>query len=261
SYFLHTHTHTHTQKKKHFCWGNRIGLITGAANGTGRQIALSFAPLGAPLALWDIDEEGNKERSRLARKNGAKRVFAYHCDCSSREEVYEQANKVRREVGDVTILINNASILLAKKFCVLEIDFLIFDISSCIGIYVSLTCKAFLPAMITCNHRHLASVASAAGFLGAYRMTDYSGSKCAVIGMMEAFNSELYHTRKHSIKTTIICPSFVKTELARGFQTQNQLLLPVYDAEHITSKIMDAIQKEKLHLLMPLILRFFGLKM
>lgn len=70
-------------------------LITGSADGVGRQIALNFAPLGATLVLWDIDDEGNKETCRLAQKNGAKRVFAYHCDCSNREEVYEQADKVR----------------------------------------------------------------------------------------------------------------------------------------------------------------------
>lgn len=38
--------------------------------------------------------------------------------------------------------------------------------------------------------------------------------------MMEALDSELYHTGKHGIKTTIICPYFVNTELAKGFQTQ-----------------------------------------
>lgn len=69
-------------------------LITGAANGIGRQIALHFAPLEATLVLWDIDEEGNRETVRLARENGAKQVFAYYCDCSNREEVYEQAEKV-----------------------------------------------------------------------------------------------------------------------------------------------------------------------
>lgn len=78
--------------KKSFA--GEIVLITGAANGIGRQIALHFAPLEATLVLWDIDEEGNRETVRLARENGAKQVFAYYCDCSNREEVYEQAEKV-----------------------------------------------------------------------------------------------------------------------------------------------------------------------
>lgn len=79
--------------KKSFA--GEIVLITGSANGIGRQVALKLAPLGVTLVLWDIDDEGNKETSRLAQQKGASRVFVYHCDCSRREEVYEQADKVR----------------------------------------------------------------------------------------------------------------------------------------------------------------------
>ncbi|NWW47070.1 RDHE2 dehydrogenase, partial [Pedionomus torquatus] len=243
--------------KKHFA--GEIVLITGSANGIGRQIALKFPPLGATLVLWDIDDEGNKETSRLAQKNGAKRVFAYHCDCSKREEVYEQADKVRSEVGDVTVLINNAGILFGKKFCdIPDADFeKTFRVNFLSQVW---TCKAFLPAMMMRNRGHLVSTASSVGLLGVYRMSDYAGSKYAIIGMMEALHSELYHAGKHGIKTTIICPSFINTELIKGFQSQNRLFLPVYDAECVASKIMDAIQKEKFYLIMPLTLRLLAFK-
>ncbi|KAM9260858.1 epidermal retinol dehydrogenase 2-like [Cariama cristata] len=240
-------------------FAGEIVLITGSANGIGRQIALNFAPLGATLVLWDIDDEGNKETSRLAQEKGAKRVFAYHCDCSNREEVYDQADKVRKEVGDVTILINNAGLLLGKKFC--DIPDADFEKTLRVNFLSQVwTCKAFLPAMMTCNRGHLVSTASAAGLLGIYRMTDYAASKHAIIGMMEALNSELYHAGKQGIKTTIICPYFVNTKLAKGFQSQNPLLLPVYDAKYVASKIMDAIQKEKFYLIMPLTLQALAFK-
>ncbi|NWI33764.1 RDHE2 dehydrogenase, partial [Sula dactylatra] len=244
-------------RKKTFA--GEIVLITGSANGIGRQIALNFVPLGATLVLWDIDDEGNKETSRLAQRNGAKRVFAYHCDCSNREEVYEQADKVRKEVGDVTILINNAGILLGGKFC--DISDADFEKMLRVNFFSQVwTCKAFLPAMIACNRGHLVSIASAAGLLGVYRMSGYAGSKYAVIGMMEALDSELCHAGKQGIKTTIICPYFINTEFAKGFHTQNHLFLPVYDAEYVASKIMDAIQKEKFYLIMPLTIHFLAFK-
>ncbi|NXL45785.1 RDHE2 dehydrogenase, partial [Podilymbus podiceps] len=240
-------------------FAGEIVLITGSANGIGRQIALKFAPLGATLVLWDIDDEGNKETSRLAQENGANRVFPYHCDCSNREEVYEQADKVRKEVGDVTILINNTGILLGKKFC--DIPDADFEKTLRVNFLSQVwTCKAFLPAMMTWNRGHLVSLASAAGLLGVYRTSDYSGSKYAIIGMMEALDSELYHTGKQGIKTTIICPYTVNTKLAKGFQSQNQLFLPVYDAEYVASKIIDAIQKEKFYLIMPLTLYLLAFK-
>ncbi|NXN37190.1 RDHE2 dehydrogenase, partial [Rhinoptilus africanus] len=243
-------------KKK---FAGEIVLITGSANGIGRQLALNFAPLGATLVLWDIDDEGNKETSRLAQKNGAKQVFSYHCDCSNREDVYEQADKVRNEVGDVTILINNAGILLGKKFC--DIPDADFEKTLKINFLSQVwTCKAFLPAMMSCDRGHLVSTASAAGLLGVYRMSDYAASKYAIIGMMEALHSELYHAGKPGIKTTIICPYFINTDLAKGFQTQNPLFLPVYDAEYVASKIVDAIQKEKIYLFMPPTLHFLAFK-
>ncbi|KFP80473.1 Epidermal retinol dehydrogenase 2, partial [Apaloderma vittatum] len=191
-------------------FAGEIVLITGAANGIGRQIALAFAPLGAILVLWDIDDEGNKETRRLAENYGAVRVFTYHCDCSNREEVYQQADKVRKEVGDVTILVNNVGTVLGKKFC--DTSGEDFEKIMRVNFFSQVwTCKAFLPAMIARNRGHLVSIASAGGLLGLYRGTDYCASKSAVIGMMEAIDSELYHSGKHGIKTTIVCPYFVRT--------------------------------------------------
>ncbi|NXE34460.1 RDHE2 dehydrogenase, partial [Ptilorrhoa leucosticta] len=232
------------------CLAGEIVLITGSANGIGRQVALKLAPLGVTLVLWDIDDEGNKETSRLAQQNGASQVFVYHCDCSNREEVYEQADKVRKEVGDVTILINNAGILLGKKFCELTDED--FEKTLKINFFSQVwTCKAFLPAMVACNRGHLVSTASSGGLLGLYRASDYSASKSAIIGLMEAINSELYHEGKCGIKTTIICPHVIRTRLSRGFKSKKPCLLPVYDPEYAASRIVDAIRKKKFYLIMP----------
>ncbi|NXD21789.1 RDHE2 dehydrogenase, partial [Spelaeornis formosus] len=237
-----------------------IVLITGTANGIGKQVALKLAPFGVTLVLWDIDDEGNKETKRLAQENGANRVFVYHCDCSKREEVYEQADKVRKEVGDVTVLINNAGILIGKKF--LELTDEDFERTFRINFFAQVwTCKAFLPAMVARNRGHLVSTASAAGLLGLYRVTDYCPSKSAVIGLMEAINSELYHEGKRGIKTTIICPFFISTKLAKGFKSGRPVLFPVYDPEHAARRIVDAIIKDKFYLIMPLSVYLLSLKL
>ncbi|NXB14453.1 RDHE2 dehydrogenase, partial [Rhagologus leucostigma] len=241
------------------CFAAEIVLITGSANGIGRQVALKLAPLGVTLVLWDIDDEGNTETSRLAQQNGASRVFVYHCDCSSREDVYKQADKVRKEVGDVTILINNAGILLGKKFCELTDED--FEKTIRINFFSQVwTCKAFLPAMVACNRGHLVSTARGDGLLGVYRASDYCASKSAIIGMMEAINSELYHGGKCGIKTTIICPYFISTRLSKGFKSKKPCLFPVYDPEYAASRIVDAIKKEKFYLIMPPAVYLLGLK-
>ncbi|NXG10364.1 RDHE2 dehydrogenase, partial [Sakesphorus luctuosus] len=244
-------------RKRNF--STEIVLITGSANGIGRQVALKFAPLGVTLVLWDIDDEGNKETCRLAEQSGANRVFVYHCDVTRREDIYEKADKVKKEVGDVTILVNNAGILIGKKFCDLSDED--FEKTFRTNFFSQVwTCKAFLPAMMACNHGHLVSTASAAGLLGLYRGTDYCASKSAIIGLMEAINSEMYHAGKHGIKTTIICPYFIHTALSKGFESAKPLLLPVYDPEYVACRILDAIKKEKFYLVMPPTLRLLGLK-
>jgi len=77
---------------------SEIVLITGAGSGIGRLLSLKFASLGATVVLWDINEEGLKETSRLARANGAVRVHCYICDCSKRQDVYRVADQVKYPV-------------------------------------------------------------------------------------------------------------------------------------------------------------------
>ena len=95
---------------------NNICLITGAAsaNGIGRLFALEFARRGAILVLWDVDAEGNESTAQEVRKLGAK-AYTYTCDVSRKEVVYGAADCVRREVGHVSILVNNAGIVSGKS--------------------------------------------------------------------------------------------------------------------------------------------------
>uniref|UniRef100_A0A8C4VBZ5 Epidermal retinol dehydrogenase 2 n=1 Tax=Gopherus evgoodei TaxID=1825980 RepID=A0A8C4VBZ5_9SAUR len=228
-----------------------IVLITGAANGIGRQVALNFARLGATLVFWDIDEEGNKETIKLAKENGAKGVYAYRCDCSNREEVYRVADQVRKEVGDVNILVNNAGIANMKTF----LDLPDADMEKTMRVNIMAqfwTCKAFLPAMIACNRGHLVSISSGIGLIGTNKMTDYSASKFAIIGFLESLTFELQAAGKKGIKTTIVCPSFINTELSTGIRVSRPLLIPILDVEYASRKIVDAIREEKFYVFMPL---------
>ncbi|KFV70103.1 Epidermal retinol dehydrogenase 2, partial [Dryobates pubescens] len=196
------------RRKKSFI--GEVVLITGSANGIGRQIVLKFAPMAATLVLWDIDDEGNEETSKLAQQLGARRVFTYHCDCSSKEEVYKQADKVKKEVGDVTILINNAGIVTGKRF--MDSPDSLVEKTMEVNIMAHFwTYKAFLPAMIASNHGHLVSIASAAGLVGTNRLADYCASKFAAVGFAESIALEMKDMEKSGVKTTIVCPFYINT--------------------------------------------------
>ncbi|EGI58184.1 Short chain dehydrogenase/reductase family 16C member 6 [Acromyrmex echinatior] len=119
---------------------------------------------------------------------GRDSVYAYKCNVADREEVLRVAKKVKEEVGDVTILINNAGIVFVKSFLNQSPDEIIRVIDvNVIAHYWTL--KAFLPNMIKKNHGHIVAISSVAGlFIGCYG-TVYSPSKFAIKG-----NSTTYFT-------------------------------------------------------------------
>uniref|UniRef100_H0WGM5 Short chain dehydrogenase/reductase family 16C member 5 n=2 Tax=Otolemur garnettii TaxID=30611 RepID=H0WGM5_OTOGA len=232
-----------------------IVLITGAGSGLGRLLALQFARLGSVLVLWDINKEGNEETSRMVQEAGAPQVHAYTCDCSRREDVYRVADQVKKEVGDVSILINNAGIVTGKKFldCPDELMEKSFDVNFKAHLW---TYKAFLPAMIANDHGHLVCISSSAGLTGVNGLADYCASKFAALGFAESMFVETFAQKQKGIKTTIVCPFFIKTGMFEGCTTGCPSLLPILDPEYAVRKIVDAILQEKLYLYLPKFLYF-----
>ncbi|XP_016853516.1 epidermal retinol dehydrogenase 2 [Anolis carolinensis] len=237
----------------------KIVLVTGSADGIGRQIALNFARLRTILVLWDIDEEGNKKTAELVKANGALAVYVYKCDVRIREEIYAVANQVKKEVGDVDILINNAGIYNRKNFPDLSDSAMEETIQVNTKAHFW-TCKAFLPAMLAQNQGHLVTIASAASLSGDKYITDYSASKFASFGFLESLAFELWAAGKKGIKTTIVCPGFVDTKLIIGVKTARPFLVPIMDVGLVGRNIVDAILKEKLYIVLPPFTRLITLK-
>ncbi|XP_010609441.1 epidermal retinol dehydrogenase 2 [Fukomys damarensis] len=227
-----------------------IVLITGSGSGLGRLLALHFARLGSVLVLWDVSTETNEETLRMAQEAGATRVHAYTCDCSRKEEVYKVADQVKKEVGDVSILINNAGIVTGKKFldCPDELMEKSFDVNFKAHLW---TYKAFLPAMIANSHGHLVCISSSAGLVGVNGLSDYCASKFAAYGFAESMLIETFAQKRRGIKTTIVCPFFIKTGMFVGCTTSSPTLLPILEPEYVVKKIIDAILQEQAYLYLP----------
>ncbi|XP_066537939.1 epidermal retinol dehydrogenase 2 [Hoplias malabaricus] len=230
-------------------------LVSGAGGGLGRLLALEFARLGAKVVLWDINEEDNRETARVIKETHGVRAHPYACDCSRREEVYRVADQVKREVGDVTILVNNAGIVTGKKFLQCPDSLLqkTMEVNSMAHFWMY---KAFLPAMIAGNHGHLVSIASSAGLIGVSGLADYCASKFAAVGFAESVGLELLAAGCDGVKTTIVCPFFINTGMFDGANTKWPGLMPILDPEYACRKIMDAVRRDQVYLCMPRFMYF-----
>nr|XP_029487304.1 epidermal retinol dehydrogenase 2-like isoform X2 [Oncorhynchus nerka] len=181
-----------------------IVLVTGAANGIGKLIAKELGRRGATLVLWDVDWEALDETAKELRQILDIRVYAYACDCSRRTEVYKVADMVKREVGDVSILVNNAGVV-TGKYTFTEAPDNLVDRTLRVNVAAHFwTYKAFLPAMMSRNHGHLVCVACHGGLFAMNGLADYCASKFAAVGFAESIALEMLVLKKEGVKTTIV---------------------------------------------------------
>jgi all-trans-retinol dehydrogenase (NAD+) len=227
---------------------NKVTLITGGACGLGRLVAQKMAAKGSRLVLWDMAEESLANAAREISAAGYQ-VTTYQCDVSDRNRVYDLAAKVKRDVGKVDILINNAGVVCGSPF--LECKDEQLERTLRVNVLAHFwTVKAFLPDMIRSNSGHIVTVASAGGIVGSAGLVEYAASKFAVFGFDEALRAELKKQRLN-IHTTVVCPYFIRGEMFAGVRTRFSFLLPILDPEKVSEGIVKAIALKKQRLIMP----------
>lgn len=121
-----------------------IVLITGGASGLGRLMAMKFAKLGSTVVIWDLNLAGLEETKKLieelrSKKDKVGQCYHYQVDISDRFKVYAAAERVKQEVGSVSILINNAGIVQGKRFLDCDDQKIIktFDVNALAHFWVS----------------------------------------------------------------------------------------------------------------------------
>lgn len=232
-------------KKKKSVAGE-IVLITGAGHGIGRLTAYEFAKLNTKLVLWDINKNGIEETAEKCRKLGAQ-AHAFVVDCSKREEIYSAARKVKEEVGDVSILVNNAGVVYTADLFATQDPQIekTFEVNVLAHFW---TTKAFLPEMMKNNHGHVVTVASAAGHTVVPFLLAYCSSKFAAVGFHRALTEELVALGRTGIKTSCLCPNFINTGFIKNPSTS---LGPTLEPEEVVEHLMYGILTEKKMIFVP----------
>ncbi|XP_018052313.1 PREDICTED: estradiol 17-beta-dehydrogenase 11-like [Atta colombica] len=228
-----------------------IALITGGASGIGKLIAIKFAKLGAHVIVWDINKNGLAEVAEQIKKAGGK-CWTYYCDIGDKEAVYHTAKAVQIEIGNVSLLVNNAGYVYGKTFMELP-DYEIeqtFKVNILSHYWIT---KSFLKDMIKNNHGHIVTIASVAGLLGIYKCTDYSATKFAAIGCHESLFTELKMHGYEGIHMTLVCPYLINTGMFNGVKPR---LIPMLEPEYVAEEVIAGILANEKLIILPNILRY-----
>ena len=190
----------------------RVALVTGAASGIGKGIAVAFAAEGADLVVADLaSEEGAAEVLDAVRELGREVLFL-HTDVSDEASVRAMAERALERFGRVDVLVNNAGIFTESLLENMPVE----DWDRVLGTNLRGTflCTRFLIGqMLDRNDGCIINIASQLGQIGGAAVAHYSASKAGVIGLTKALAREV-STR--GVRVNAIAPGPIQTPLLDG---------------------------------------------
>jgi 3-oxoacyl-[acyl-carrier protein] reductase len=185
-------------------------LITGAASGIGRALALALAREGADLYLLDIDGRGLANVALEARDLSV-RVVTVICDLVHPAAARRAADELLQAWGGLDILINNAGISYHGNTETMSDEQ--WDRVLAVNLYSPLLLtRRLLPALLSSGDAHIVNVCSILGLAAIPRFTAYQTSKYGLVGFSESLRAE-YASR--GLGVTALCPGFVRTNIYR----------------------------------------------
>jgi NAD(P)-dependent dehydrogenase (short-subunit alcohol dehydrogenase family) len=184
-------------------------VITGAASGFGRALAVELSRRRAHLVLSDVDVPGTEETARLAASAGAASTRVVRCDVTALADVQALAAACE---GPIDLVVNNAGVASAGLVGVLPMSDWRWTLDvDLFGVIHG--CHVFVPKLRAQKRGHVLNVASAAGIASTAKMGAYNVAKAGVIALSETLAAELSGS---GVGVTVVCPTFFKTNIARS---------------------------------------------
>jgi gluconate 5-dehydrogenase len=190
-----------------FSLDGEVALITGGATGIGFGVARSFVECGARVVLVGRRED---ELRRAACELG--RAAGYEvCDITQSAHLPALVDKVRREGGPVSILVNNAGVHLKKPALETTDEEMAGVVQTHVFSAFSLT-RAVAPGMIERGTGSIVFIASMASLMGIPLVTAYTVAKTACVGLVRSLAAELSPC---GVRVNAIAPGWIETEMLR----------------------------------------------
>jgi len=196
-----------------FDFSGQVAVITGAAAGLGRAMALEFAKAGASVAICDLKAELAQETVKLCEEAGAKAKF-YNLNITDEALVESVKNEIMKDFGKVDILVNNAGVTvhpdkMGPPMTNIDLD----DWKRLVNVNIIGTVtvtKAFAPIMKEAKFGKIVNISSQAAYAPGRAMPHYNATKIAVISYTQALSMEM---GDYNVNVNAVCPGFIYTPM------------------------------------------------
>jgi 3-oxoacyl-[acyl-carrier protein] reductase len=186
-------------------------LVTGAASGIGRAIALGLCRKGADVYLLDIDQEKLQPVLEQCAALGVNAI-AKVCDLANPAQTSGAIAEMLRTWGGVDVLVNNAGVVYCgptHNMTTAHWDW-VMGINLLAPIQLI---RELLPALLSREESHILNVCSIGGLVSRRDTAAYNASKFGLVGLSESLRQEYW---RRGLGVTALCPGFVKTELLKS---------------------------------------------
>ncbi|MBI4697529.1 MAG: 3-oxoacyl-[acyl-carrier-protein] reductase [Nitrospirae bacterium] len=186
-------------------------LITGAAQGIGRAIAIGMAKEGANIAVADLNIDRSESVAQEIRSLGVKSI-ALRLDVSAQKEVLSAFETFTKELGRLDVLVNNAGI--TKDTLLLRMKDEDWDAVINVNLKGTFLCsKEAVKLMVKQQYGKIISISSVVAFTGNPGQINYSASKAGIVGLTKTIAKE-YATR--GIRANAVAPGFIRTVMTEA---------------------------------------------